>query len=618
MIHSSNNERLKYLHSILATLPEQPGVYRYLDMNDTIIYVGKAKNLKKRVSQYFSKDNLTPKTRVLVSKITDIKFIVVQSEQDAFLLENNLIKLHQPRYNILLKDGKTYPWIVVTKERFPRVIITRNKTNNGSKYFGPYTSSKQAHYIVEIIHSLFPIRSCSHNLSDENMRKRKFDLCLKYHIKLCSAPCCNLIDEDAYSEYITSIHALLSGKFSELISMLKAKMAYEAENLNFEKASKIKSNIELLENYQSRSVVSASKSLSVEVMAVEEEKGTSNIYVNHLHIEDGKLLSSITHKFSRPIEQSPSEVISSAFNTFCEEGNVKSHEIIVNVLPDISFINYHFYIPVSGEKLRLLELSKKNAFSAIYDNIKQNSIKNKDSREETLLSLIQQKLSLSVVPRHIECFDNSNIQGHFPVASCVVFKNAKPSKSDYRKFNIKSVVGPDDYASMYEVVHRRYSRLIEESAPLPDLIIADGGEGQLKVIHQVLQVLNIDIQLVGLVKNNRHKTHRVLVGFPPKEVEISPREEIFAFFTRIQDEVHRFAISFHREKRSKAMLSSEVSNIPGIGPKSTKILLDEFKSFDNIAKASEQQLSNLIGDKKASILYNYINSQTKDSLKLSI
>lgn len=610
MKHNSNTERLAYLHEILKVLPEQPGVYQYFDVDDKIIYVGKAKNLKRRVSSYFLKEQKYGKTIVLVSKITDIKFIVVQSEHDAFLLENNLIKLHQPRYNILLKDGKTYPWIKVTGDQYPRVFQTRNKVADGGKYYGPYPSVKQVYYLLNLINDLFPLRNCALPLTDSAIKAGRYDVCLKYHIKSCCAPCVGKITQEEYSSYVSKVHSILQGRFSDVISSIKEKMQEEAMNLNFEAAAALKDKIDSLQEYQSRSIVASVSKASVEVLALVDEKSSSNVFVNHMHIEEGRLLHSFTYKYSRPYEQTAEEIMSHAFQMILEQSQKVCKEVVVNVVPDEEFSQYTFNIPQAGEKLKLLELSKKNAFAALYDQIKHNSIRNRDSKEETLLQLVQQRLSLRTLPEHIECFDNSNIQGSFPVASCVVFKNAKPSKSDYRKFNIKTVEGPDDYASMREVVYRRYSRLINEEQPLPNVVIADGGEGQMKIIHEVLCELGIQdkVELVGLAKNAKHKTQKVLVGFPPLEVDIPAHDDIFAFFSRIQEEVHRFAITFHREKRSSAMTQSELDGIKGIGPKTKQVLIDKYKTLSGIGKAPREEIEALIGNKKASILFEYIDN----------
>lgn len=609
MKHNSNTERLAYLHEILKVLPEQPGVYQYFDVNDKIIYVGKAKNLKKRVSQYFLKDQKYGKTIVLVSKITDIKFIVVQSEHDAFLLENNLIKLHQPRYNILLKDGKTYPWIKVTSGQYPRVLLTRNKVSDGGRYYGPYTSVKQAYYLLDLINELFPLRTCTLPLTENSIKSGKHDVCLKYHIKSCAAPCVGKMGQEEYNDYVGKAHSILQGKFFDVISSLKDKMQKEAAELNFEAAAAWKDKIDTLQEYQSKSIVASISKASVEVFALVDEKSSTNVFVNHMHVEEGRLLHSFTYKFSRPYDQTAEEIMSHAFQMVLDESQKMFKEVIVNVIPDEDFAPHVFTIPQMGEKLKLLELSKENAFTALYYQIKHNSVRNRDSKEQTILQLVQQKLSLSALPEHIECFDNSNIQGQFPVASCVVFKDGKPSKQDYRHFNIKTVEGPDDYASMREVVYRRYSRLLKEEQSLPNVVIADGGEGQMKIIHEVLKELEIDdrVELIGLAKNSKHKTQRVLVGFPPLEVDMPSHDDMFAFFTRIQDEVHRFAISFHRNKRSSAMVQSELDDIKGIGPKTKQVLIDKYKTLSNIASADREEVTAIIGKSKANILFDYID-----------
>lgn len=612
----TNEERLKYLHSLVSVLPELPGVYQYFDKTDKIIYVGKAKNLKRRVSSYFFNKKHNLKTKILVSKIFNIRHIVVDSENDAFILENNLIKKYQPRYNILLKDGKTYPWIVVKQESFPRVFMTRNVVKDGSIYYGPYSSITQLRAIIDMINKIYPIRSCSLDLSNEKIKQGKYKICLKYHIKNCCGPCEGYISEEEYLKYISDIRNILRGNTSVVISAYKQQMMQYAENLEFEKAQDLKRKIELLSDYQSKSVVSVNSSLNIDIFSVidgfneQDNDGSTKIYfVNFMKVVNGSVVNSFTMEFHNQLDEEPSEILSYAIEEVKNRVKTLSKDIVVPFNPDVEFENINFIIPQSGDKKNLLELSKKNAMMYKLEKVKQNSIKNRDSREDKLLKLIKESLNLEKLPRHIECFDNSNIQGTNAVAGCVVFRDCKPSKDEYRKFNIKTVEGPDDYASMYEVVYRRYSRLKEEGSEMPDLIIADGGVGQMEVIRQAtVEALGLDVTIMGLAKDNKHRTKEILIGFPPKVIGIAKNDQIFKFFTRIQDEVHRFAISFHRDKRSKNMLKSELDDIAGVGPKAKELLLSKFKSVNNIKTAELQHLIDVIGQSKAAIIYNHFHS----------
>lgn len=606
--------RLSYLHSIVKVLPDLPGVYQYFDESGVIIYIGKAKSLIKRVSNYFFGSNLTSKTRVLVSKIFDIKHIVVDSEEDAFLLENNLIKKHKPRYNILLKDDKTYPWIVIKNEPFPRVELTRNLIRNGSLYFGPYTSSFQIKTLLELIHQLYPLRSCNLNLSDDKISKSNYKVCLKFHIHNCSGPCVSSVSHEEYQQFISEIKNILNGNFSLLIRHYNDLMMNYAENLEFEKANLIKQKLSILTNYQSKSMVSNVSCLNTDVISYFDDEETKICYINYLKISDGVLLQSYSFSIKRVLDESIPEIMSLAIFEIKSKFKVLSREIIVSVLPDVALENIKFIIPQLGDKKKLLELSEKNARLYRLELLKHEAVKNGQSSEERLLSSIKNILNLKVLPRHIECFDNSNIQGKHAVAACVVYKDCKPSKSDYRLFNIKTVEGPDDYASMYEVVYRRYLRLKNENQAMPDLIVADGGVGQMQVMSDAISSLSLSIPIVGLAKDSHHSTRDILYGFPPKVVNVGKNDSIFRFFTKMQDEVHRFAISFHKEKRSKYMLDSSLTHVNGIGEKTINLLLKTFKSVDNIRSASYEDLSNLIGKSKASILISFFQSN-EDSKK---
>lgn len=603
------NDRMTYIKSILSNLPELPGVYQYYDVTGTIIYVGKAKNLKKRVSQYFHGNNKNLKTELLVDKIYDIKYIIVDSEKDAFLLENNMIKRYQPRYNILLKDDKKYPWIVVKRESFPRVYLTRKKYNDGSVYFGPYTSSFQIKSLMEMIQLLYPIRTCSYDLSRESLDKKKYKVCLKYHIKKCCGPCERYISEDKYNEYISDIKYILKGNIKQVITNYTAQMQIYASELEFEKANEIKQIIEKLSSYQSKSTVLSSSVLDVCVFSVVADDNNDLFYVNFLNVANGLLIQSFTIEYKCKLKESVSEILSHAILDIRDKIQVKYKEIIVPVLPDVSFLGIKFTIPVNGDKKSLLELSERNVKQYKIDKITRGINNSPKSRDEKMLINIKESLNLDFLPRHIECFDNSNIMGQYPVAACVVFYDCRPMKSEYRYFNIKTVEGPDDYASMYEVVYRRYSRMISENKKLPDLIIADGGVGQMEIIRRVVEDdLNINIPILGLQKDNRHKTSEVLFGFPPKVVSLSKNDMLFKFFTRVQDEVHRVAISFHKNIRSKGMVKSELDGISGIGPKTKLLLLSKYKSVDVIRGLSIDELTNCIGKSKAKLLIEYFNS----------
>lgn len=603
----TDTDRLEYLKQKVYALPDSPGVYQYFDKNGKIIYVGKAKNLKKRVSSYFMKKHEFNKTAVLVSKICDIKHIVVNTEEDALLLENNLIKKLQPRYNILLKDDKTYPWIVIKNEPFPRVFQTRNVIKDGSLYFGPFTSSFLVRALLDLFKQLYPLRTCNLNLSNSCINSSKYKVCLEYHIKNCKAPCVGEISEDDYSAYISDIRNILKGNIHSVLKYMREQMTNYASNLEFEMAQEVKERISKIEGFQSKSAISTVSSVNVDVFSILEDEDKNTSYVNYLKVVNGSVIQSFTMEFRKRLDETKEEILSYAISEIKDRSKVLSREIVVPFIPDVDFANVKFTVPKLGDKKLLLELSERNAKFYKLELLKHEANKNKVSHDDKILLQLKEELGLKDLPVHIECFDNSNIQGAYPVAACVVFRNAKPSKSEYRKFNIKTVEGPDDYASMQEVVLRRYTRLVNEGASLPNLIIADGGVGQMESIRKVVEdQLHLNIPIAGLAKDSKHKTRELLFGFPPAVIGMSKNDQLFKLLSRIQDEVHRFAISFHREKRSSGFLKSELQ-IKGIGPKTQEELLTTFKSTKNIAGLSIEELSAVIGKAKAQIIYQHFH-----------
>ena len=598
------NQELKtseYLKGIVSNLPERPGIYQYLNAEGTIIYVGKAKNLKRRVYSYFSKEHQPGKTRVLVSKIADIRYIVVNSEEDALLLENNLIKKYKPRYNVLLKDDKTYPSICVQNEYFPRVFKTRRIIRNGSSYYGPYSHSPSMHAVLDLIKHLYPLRTCNLNLSPENIRAGKFNVCLEYHIKNCAGPCIGLQSQEEYLKNIAEIKEILKGNTQEISRLLYQRMQDLAAEMKFEEAQKVKEKYALIENYRSKSEVVSSVLHNIDVFSIEED-GEKSAFINYLHITNGAINQAFTFEYKKKLNETKEELLTLGIIEMRERYKSASREIIVPFDIEIELNNVTFTIPQRGDKKKLLELSLLNVKQYKADRMKQAEKLNPEQRSMRLMKEIQQELHLDRLPMQIECFDNSNIQGTDAVAACVVFKKAKPSKSDYRKYNIKTVVGADDYASMKEVVRRRYQRAIEEESPLPDLIITDGGKGQMEVVRQVMEELQLDIPIAGLAKDRKHRTSEVLFGFPPQTIGIKQHSPLFRLLEQIQDEVHRFAITFHRDKRSKRQVASALDNIKGIGEKTKTALLKEFKSVKRIKEATIEEVSAIIGESKAKII----------------
>lgn len=598
------NQELKtseYLKGIVSNLPEKPGIYQYLNAEGTIIYVGKAKNLKRRVYSYFSKEHQSGKTRVLVSKIADIRYIVVNSEEDALLLENNLIKKYKPRYNVLLKDDKTYPSICVQNEYFPRVFKTRRIIRNGSSYYGPYSHSPSMHAVLDLIKHLYPLRTCNLNLSPDNIRAGKFNVCLEYHIKNCAGPCIGLQSQEEYLKNIAEIKEILKGNTQEISRLLYQRMQDLAAEMKFEEAQKVKEKYALIENYRSKSEVVSSVLHNIDVFSIEED-GEKSAFINYLHITNGAINQAFTFEYKKKLNETKEELLTLGIIEMRERYKSASREIIVPFDIEIELNDVTFTIPQRGDKKKLLELSLLNVKQYKADRMKQAEKLNPEQRSMRLMKEIQQELHLDRLPMQIECFDNSNIQGTDAVAACVVFKKAKPSKSDYRKYNIKTVVGADDYASMKEVVRRRYQRAIEEESPLPDLIITDGGKGQMEVVRQVMEELQLDIPIAGLAKDRKHRTSEVLFGFPPQTIGIKQHSPLFRLLEQIQDEVHRFAITFHRDKRSKRQVASALDNIKGIGEKTKTALLKEFKSVKRIKEATIEEVSAIIGESKAKII----------------
>lgn len=603
-------KEVSHVKQIVLSLPDSPGVYQYLNDKNEIIYVGKAKNLKRRVSSYFNKEQQSVKTRVLVKQIADIKYIVVESEQDALLLENSLIKKHQPRYNILLKDGKTYPWICVKNEFFPRIFKTRNMVKDGSIYYGPYTYLPAIHILLELISELYPIRNCKLNLTPDNINEGKFKVCLQYHIKKCKGCCEGLQSLEEYNKNIGEIKLLLKGELGELEKTLKEKMMLLAEELKFEEAQNIKEKLDALARYKAKSTIVNPSLTNIDTFAIEIDE--NDAFVNFLKVTNGTISQAYTLEYKIRTDEEKEEILATAITELRERFKSTSREIIVPFEIGYEFKNTVITIPQKGDKRKLLDLSIQNVKQYRFDRMKQMEKFNPEQRATKMLKAIQNLLQLDKIPVQIECFDNSNIQGSDAVAACVVYKMAKPSKNDYRKYNIKTVVGPDDYASMKEVVRRRYSRLMEEEQPLPQLIIADGGIGQMEVIREVVEdELHLGIPIAGLAKNEKHRTKELIFGFPPRIINLDPTDETFRFFASIQDEVHRFAIKFHREKRSKNMIRTEL-DIKGIGEKTQEALIKKFKSVKRIKELSFEELSAEIGKNKARIIVDYFNNNKNE------
>ena len=599
-------ERDEHIKMILAVIPEKPGCYQYFDEKGTIIYVGKAKNLKRRVSSYFNKEHDSNKTRVLVKQIRDIKYIVVNTEEDALLLENNLIKQYRPRYNVLLKDDKTYPSIVVKNEYFPRVYQTRNIVRDGSQYYGPYSSVFTARVMLQMLKELYPIRTCKYPLTPEAIARGQFKVCLEYHIKRCKGPCEGLQSLEEYQQNMAEVKEILKGNISQISKHLYEQMQTLAAELRFEEAQAIKEKYEVIENYRSKSTVVPPLLHNIDVFSLIEDEHSA--YVNYLHIGNGAIVQAYTFEYKKRLDETKEELLGLGIVEMRARFKSTAREIIVPFELDLPLANVSLVVPQRGDKKKLLDLSEMNAKQFKIDKLKKAEKLNPEQRTTRLLKEIQETLHLDRLPVQIECFDNSNIQGSDPVAACVVFKMGKPSKADYRKYNIRTVVGPDDYASMKEVVRRRYQRAIEEQTPLPDLIITDGGKGQMEVVRSVVEdELGLRIPIAGLAKDGHHRTAELLFGFPPEPIGMRMDSPLFHLLTRMQDEVHRFAITFHKDKRSKGQVKSELDAIKGIGEKTKVVLLRRFKSLKRIREATFEELKAVVGEAKAKALQAGLN-----------
>ena len=606
MTKQENEERLARLKSIVLSMPEKPGSYQYYDENHTIIYVGKAKNLKRRVSSYFHKEVDRYKTKVLVSKIFDISYTVVNTEEDALLLENSLIKKYNPRYNVLLKDGKTYPSICVTNEYFPRIFKTRHINKKVGTFFGPYPHIGSMYAVLEVIKKLYKPRTCRFPITKQGVAEGKYKPCLEYHIHNCGAPCINKQSYEEYQENMRQAREILKGNTREVGKYLYDLMMKNAELLRFEIAEEYKKKYQLLDEFEAKSEVVSHTITDVDVFTIVNDDANKNAFINYIHVKNGTINQSFTYEYKRKLEESDEELLITAIPEIRERFHSTSKEIIVPFEMEWKLKDATFFVPQRGDKKHLLELSEMNCKQYKFDRLKQAEKLNPEQKQTRLMKELQTKLKLPKMPYQIECFDNSNISGTDAVAGCIVYKGMKPSRKDYRKYNIKTVEGPDDYASMQEVVRRRYSRMIEEETVLPDLIITDGGKGQMEVVREVIEdELHLEIPIAGLAKDDRHRTNELLYGFPPQTIALPPESELFKVLTQIQDEVHRYAITFHRDKRSKHALHSELDDIKGIGPKAKEALLSKFKSVKKIKEASLEQLAEVLGPHKAEILAKY-------------
>lgn len=609
MTKEENEKRLERLKSIAASLPDKPGSYQFYDSEHTIIYVGKAKNLKSRVSTYFHKEVDRLKTKILVSKIHDISYTVVNTEEDALLLENSLIKKYNPRYNVLLKDGKTYPSICITNELLPRIFKTRKIDKRMGSFYGPYSHIPTMNALLELIYKLYKPRACLFPITPETIKAHKHKACLKFHLHSCDGPCIGKQSIETYRENIKQAREILKGNTRSVCKMLFEQMQQKAEELKFEEAEELKKKYLLLDNYCAKSEVVSYHIGDLDVFSIVEDDLRHTAFINYLHVKNGTVNQSFTFEFKRKLDEELQDILASAIPEIRERFDSSAKEVLVPFDMEWSLHGVTFTVPTRGDKKRLMELSEMNGKQYQFDRLKQTEKLNPEQRSIRLMKELQAKLRLSKMPYHIECFDNSNLGGTNAVAGCVVFKGMKPSKRDYRKFNIKTVQGPDDYASMQEVVRRRYARMLEENTPLPDLIITDGGKGQMSVVREVIvDELHLDIPIAGLAKNDRHQTNELLFGFPPEVVGLDVKSELFHVLKLLQDEVHRYAITFHRDKRSKQALHSELDDIKGIGPKTKEALMKHFKTVRAIKDADLQTLTAVIGQKKAQFVYSFFHS----------
>lgn len=608
MTKEENKKRLEYLKGIVENLPDSPGCYQYLNEKGEIIYVGKAKKLKRRVSSYFKGDQPNLKTKILVSKIRDIKYIVVRTEEDALLLENNLIKRYKPHYNILLKDDKTYPSICITKEDFPRIIKTRKRIHDGSEYFGPYSHIQTMYALLDLIKKLVHPRACTMKMTKEGVKYGNYKECLEWHIKNCLAPCTARQSQEEYLELIDEAREILNGNTKELQRKMREEMSSLAEELRFEEAAEIKKKYDLIENYCAKSEVVSNVMNNVDVFAIESDDTAA--YINYMHVTKGMINQAFTFEYKKRLGESNEELLEMGIIEMRERYGSKAKEIIVPFPIDTELNGVNFFVPQRGDRYKLLKLSQLNVKEYKFDRLKQTEKLNPEQKNMRLMKEIQDDLHLEKPPFRIELFDNSNISGTDAVAACVVFEKLKPAKKEYRKYNIRTVVGPDDYASMKEVVYRRYSRAKEENTPLPDLIITDGGKGQMEVVREIVEdKLNLKIPIAGLAKDNRHRTHELLYGFPPVVIGLKQDTALFRLLTRMQDEVHRFAITFHRQKRSKRALKSELDGLNGIGPKTKTLLLSKLGSVKRIKSANLAELQLILGNKKGENLYSQLHER---------
>ncbi len=606
MKKEEDEKRLEYLRGIVMRLPNKPGSYQFYDDQHTIIYVGKAKNLKSRVSSYFHTEVDRFKTKVLVSKIHDISYTVVNTEEDALLLENSLIKKYNPRYNVLLKDGKTYPSICVTNEYLPRIFKTRTINKKWGTYYGPYSHIGSMYAVLDIIKELYHPRTCRQPITKEGVEQGKYKVCLDYHIKKCKGPCVGKQSYEEYQKNMLQAREILKGNTRQILRDLKEEMLMLADQLKFEEAEEVKRKYLALDSFVSKSEVVSHTISNVDVFSITSDEKMA--YINYLHVSNGSVNQSFTIEYKKKLQETDEELLQLGIVELRERFQSDAKEIIVPVELDVELENVTFTIPQRGDKKTLLDLSVMNGKQYKFDRLKQAEKLNPEQKQTRLMKELQEKLHLPTLPYHIECFDNSNISGSDAVAACVVFKGMKPSKKDYKRFNIKTVVGPDDYASMKEVVSRRYNRLLQEQLPMPDLIVADGGKGQMEVIRQVIQdELNLDIPIAGLAKDDRHRTNELLYGFPPMSVQLKTDSELFHVLTQLQDEVHRFAIEFHRDKRSKRALESELDNIPGVGEKTRDALLKGLKSVKLIRESSQEKIAEITGPAKAKIIYEHFH-----------